>query len=124
MNSRFPGVVALAAGLLMIIMAADCKRTASSPSAKKKPNIIILLADQLRAQALGYAGDGNVRTPHIDSLAAQSANFRYAISNLPVCTPYRASLLTGQRPLTNGIFMNDVRLDTGDRKSTRLNSSH
>src|SRR3546814_464494 len=88
-------------------------RTASSPSAKKKPNIIILLADQLRAQALGYAGDGNVRTPHIDSLAAQSANFRYAISNLPVCTPYRASLLTGQRPLTNGIFMNDVRLDTG-----------
>lgn len=111
MYLKFSRLIFVAA-LLLTIVAADCKDETFPPSDNRKPNIIILLADQLRAQALGYAGDENVITPHIDSLAAHSANFQYAISNLPVCTPYRASLLTGQRPLTNGIFMNDVRLDT------------
>ena len=78
----------------------------------RRPNILILCTDEWRAQAMGYAGDPNVKTPNIDAMAANSANFTLAVSGLPVCTPYRASLMTGQRPLTNGIFMNDVRLDT------------
>lgn len=88
----------------------SCKRE----TVPKKPNILILLADQWRAQAVGYAGDPNVKTPNIDSLAAMSANFQYAVSGMPVCTPYRASLMTGKRPLTNGVFMNDIRLDTSE----------
>ncbi|GAA4314068.1 sulfatase [Compostibacter hankyongensis] len=84
---------------------------AKEPS-RKRPNILVLHADQWRAQAFGYAGDKNVKTPHIDSFAATCADFQYAVSGLPVCTPYRASFMTGQRPLTNGVFMNDVRLDT------------
>ena len=79
---------------------------------KKAPNILILHADQWRAQAFGYAGDPNVKTPNFDAFAARSANFPLAVSGMPVCTPHRASLLTGQRSLTNGIFMNDVQLDT------------
>lgn len=79
---------------------------------KKPPNILILHADQWRAQAFGYAGDPNVRTPNFDAWAKRSANLRKAVSGMPVCTPHRASLLTGQRALTNGIFMNDVQLDT------------
>lgn len=78
----------------------------------RRPNVLILHADEWRAQATGYAGDKNVHTPHIDRLSRTSANFHNAVSGIPVCTPYRASLLTGQRPLTNGIFMNDVLLDT------------
>lgn len=78
---------------------------------KKAPNILILHADQWRAQAFGYAGDPNVRTPNFDAWAKESANLRRAVSGMPVCTPHRASLLTGQRALTNGIFMNDVQLD-------------
>jgi len=39
-------------------------------------------------------------------------NFQNAVSGMPVCSPFRASLLTGQRPLTHGVFMNDVQLDT------------
>ena len=79
---------------------------------KSQPNVLILLADQWRAQATGYAGDINVKTPNLDSLAAKSINFKNAVSGMPVCSPFRASLMTGQKPLTHGVFMNDVQLDT------------
>ena len=79
---------------------------------EQRPNVLIILTDQWRAQATGYAGDPNAQTPHLDSLAAMSVNFRNAVSGMPVCSPFRASLLTGQRPLTHGVFMNDVQLDT------------
>ncbi len=76
------------------------------------PNIVFVLADQWRAQAFGYAGDPNVQTPHLDRLQAESVHFVNAVSGMPVCCPYRASLMTGQRPLTHGVFLNDVPLAT------------
>lgn len=78
----------------------------------KKPNVLIIVTDQLRAQALGYNGDPNIKTPNLDKLALNSVNFTNAVSGMPVCTPFRGSLLTGQRPHTNGVFMNDIQLDT------------
>ncbi len=78
----------------------------------KQANVIFVFADQWRAQATGYAGDPNVRTPNLDRLAGESINFRNAISCCPVCTPYRANLVTGQYPLTHGVFLNDVCPDT------------
>lgn len=78
----------------------------------EKPNIVFILVDQWRAQATGYAGDKNVITPNIDQLALSSINIKNAVSGLPVCSPYRASLMTGQYPLTHGVFINDVMLDT------------
>ena len=74
-------------------------------SAQKKPNILYVLVDQWRAQATGYAGDKNAITPNLDRLASESINLKNAISGTPVCTPHRASLMTGQYPLTNGMFM-------------------
>ena len=74
----------------------------------KQPNVVLVFGDQWRAQACGYAGDPNVRTPHLDRLAAQSVNFTHAVSGCPVCTPARASLLTGQLPLTHQLIVNDV----------------
>ncbi|MBI9016082.1 MAG: sulfatase [Phycisphaerae bacterium] len=78
----------------------------------KKPNIIFIFADQWRAQACGYAGDPNLagKTPHLDKLAGESVNLSNAVSTCPVCTPYRASLLTGQYPLSHGLFLNDAPL--------------
>ncbi|HKA02413.1 MAG TPA: sulfatase-like hydrolase/transferase, partial [Candidatus Solibacter sp.] len=76
--------------------------------ATRRPNVVFLLADEWRAQSTGYAGDPNVRAPVLDRLAAQSVNFQTAVSGCAVCCPYRASLLTGQYPLTNGVFINDV----------------
>jgi arylsulfatase A-like enzyme len=51
-----------------------------------------------------------VLTPNIDRLAGESISFETAVCCMPVCCPYRATLLTGQYPLTHGVFMNDVPL--------------
>ncbi len=75
-----------------------------------KPNIVYILTDQWRAQAFGYRGDPNVKTPNIDALAARSIDFQNAVSVCPVCTPARASLLTGRFPTTTGMFLNDLYL--------------
>lgn len=82
----------------------------SLASKSGKPNLVFVFADQWRAQAVGYAGDPNLKgkTPHIDALASESVNFANAVSTCPVCTPYRGSLLTGQYPHTTGLFVNDV----------------
>ena len=77
----------------------------------QKPNIVYVFGDQWRAQATGYAGDPNVQTPNIDRLAGESLNLQNAVSTTPLCTAYRASFLTGQHPLTHGLFVNDVPLD-------------
>lgn len=76
-----------------------------------KPNIVFVFGDQWRAQSMGYAGNPDVKTPNLDKLASEGVCFTNAISTSPVCTPYRAMLLTGQYPLKNGMFMNDVTLD-------------
>jgi len=76
-----------------------------------KPNIVFVIADQWRAQAFGFAGDPNVQTPHLDALQHESLNCVKAISGVSVCCPARASILTGQRPLTHGVFLNDVPLN-------------
>ncbi len=78
---------------------------------KKQPNIVFVFADQWRQQATGYAGNPNVHTPNLDNLAEESINFTHAVSGCSVCCPYRASLLSGQRPLTHGVFVNDVPLN-------------
>ncbi|HEY3325336.1 MAG TPA: sulfatase [Planctomycetota bacterium] len=74
----------------------------------RKPNLVYVFADQWRAQATGFAGDKNVRTPVLDKLATQSVRFANAVSTCPVCSPYRGSLLTGQYAHTHGVFLNDV----------------
>ena len=75
----------------------------------KQPNIVFVFADQLRYQAHGYAGDPNVKTPNLDKLAGESLNFSTAVSGCPVCTPARASLITGQYTENLDMFSN-----TGD----------
>lgn len=72
-----------------------------------KPNIVFVLADQWRAQATGYAGNQDVKTPNLDQMAKESVVFNTAVAVMPVCSPFRASLLTGQYPLTHGVFYND-----------------
>jgi arylsulfatase A-like enzyme len=89
--------------LLLFAMAAH--------AAERKPNVVVLIADQWRAQAFGFAGDPNVKTPNFDKLASESVRFAQAVSGISVCSPTRASLLTGQRPLTHGVFINDVPLN-------------
>jgi arylsulfatase A-like enzyme len=74
------------------------------------PNLLYVFGDQWRAQALGVAGDPNARTPNLDRFADQSVHAVNALSCCPVCSPARASLLTGQFPLRHGMFVNDQTL--------------
>lgn len=76
-----------------------------------KPNVIFVFADQWRTQEMGYSGNRVIQTPTLDKLASESVVFTNAVSGCPVCCPYRASLLTGQYPLTHGVFYNDKPLN-------------
>jgi arylsulfatase A-like enzyme len=69
----------------------------------RPPNILWLVTTQWRAQACGYAGDPNVRTPSLDALAAESLNFRQAVTPHPFGPFARAALLTGVRSPQNGV---------------------
>ena len=77
-----------------------------------RPNVVFVLADQWRAEAFGYTGNPDVRTPCVDRFAKEAIRFANAVSGTPVCCPARASFMTGQRPLTHGVFLNDVPLAT------------
>jgi arylsulfatase A-like enzyme len=85
----------------------------------RTPNIVFIFADEWRAQATGYNGDPNCATPVLDSLAAHSINVTHAVSGCRVCCPYRGSLMTGQYPLTNGVYINDVELNPDCRSIAR-----
>ncbi len=74
----------------------------------KRPNILFILADQHRFCDLGCAGNDELRTPHLDALAREGAQFARAYSNCPVCVPARGTLLTGLHPLRHGAVANDV----------------
>jgi arylsulfatase A-like enzyme len=85
----------------------------SGPATKtKRPNLIFVFADQLGYIHCGYAGSKKARTPNIDRLASQSVNFCNAVSNMPVCSAYRASLFTGKYPTTTGMVINELRMNT------------
>jgi arylsulfatase A-like enzyme len=75
---------------------------APSPHSQDKPspqpNVIWLLADQHRAQAIAANGDPNVRTPNLDRMSVGGINFTAAVSGMPLCCPFRGSLLTSKYP--------------------------
>jgi arylsulfatase len=72
-----------------------------------RPNILVLMTDQQRWDALGCAG-GWVRTPAIDRLADEGVRFPNAYTNSPVCVPARASLATGRYPHNTGVWKNEA----------------
>ncbi|TVQ22664.1 MAG: DUF229 domain-containing protein [Spirochaetaceae bacterium] len=69
----------------------------------EKPNIVFVFADEYRRQAVGFMGQDPVLTPNIDGLAREGVVFTNAVSNFPVCSPYRAMLMTGKYPFRNGV---------------------
>lgn len=82
---------------------------------QQRPNIIYMMADQLRADVLGYAGDGLAVTPNIDRFARQSLDFTNAVSVSPVSAAYRASLITGKYTSSTGMVINELNLNPNHR---------
>jgi arylsulfatase A-like enzyme len=81
-----------------------------SVPAAERPNILLILPDQMRASAMGCDGNEQVKTPNIDRLAAEGVRFQRTYANVPVCCPARSILLTGTYPHINGMVANDLRL--------------
>ena len=75
-----------------------------------RPNILLFITDQLRADHLGCYGNRTIRTPAIDSLAARGVSFdRFYVAS-PVCQPNRATLMTGRMPSLHGVRYNGISL--------------
>jgi arylsulfatase A-like enzyme len=81
----------------------------------RRPNFLLFVTDQHRADHLGCYGNTEVRTPHIDALAAQGCRFDDFHVATPICQPNRASLMTGRLPSTHGLQMNGRELSLGER---------
>ncbi len=77
---------------------------------KKRPNFIVIMTDQHRADYLGCAGHPLVKTPAIDSLAARGTRFTRFYVSSPVCMPNRATYMTGRLPAVNGARGNGMPL--------------
>ena len=75
-----------------------------------RPNILLISADQQRADCFGFMGR-RVKTPHLDRLAAEGTHFSGCITPCVVCQPARASVLTGQLCRTHGVHDNGIDLD-------------
>ena len=72
----------------------------------QQPNIVLFMTDQLRRDALGCYGNRICQTPNLDQLAEQGTCFENAFTISPVCSPSRASLMTGLYPHNNGVMIN------------------
>ena len=75
---------------------------------KEKPNVLMIMTDQHHAGCLGYAGHPDVKTPHIDRLAAEGVRFDECFAANGVCVPSRVSFLTGEYCHTHGVYGNDL----------------
>lgn len=80
------------------------------------PNILLIICDQMRGDALGYMGNPNARTPNLNRMARQGVLFDNCFSNNPVCVPSRKSLFSGLYPHQHGSLTNqqDSFLETPD----------
>ncbi len=72
----------------------------------KRKNLIYIFADQWRYHAMGCTGEDHVNTPAMDEFASSSVFCDSALSTYPLCSPHRASLLTGKNPLSLGMWTN------------------
>ncbi len=97
--------------LFSSLLAAVCAANLMYAAEPAKPNLVFVLADQLRYQSCGFAGDAKARTPNLDTLAGQGITFRNAISGHPVCAPFRASLFTGKYTTSTGMVINELRMN-------------
>src|SRR6186713_1866351 len=75
-------------------------------AAEKKPNVLLIIADDLNDWIGPMHGHPQAKTPNLDKLAARGLSFNNAQIAAPICNPSRASFMTGRRPSTTGIYNN------------------
>ncbi|MBS1813691.1 MAG: arylsulfatase [Acidobacteria bacterium] len=73
-------------------------------NADGRPNILMIMADQLRVDCVGAYGNKRIHTPHLDRIAREGLRFENAYTSVPSCTPARSALLTGLSPWKHGML--------------------
>jgi N-acetylglucosamine-6-sulfatase len=118
--NRFRQVCAGSLALAIGACAPEPETTAAGTAADStaRPNIVVVVVDDLRWDELGAAGHPWLETPNIDRLAAEGAHFTQSFHAVPLCSPNRASLLTGQFPSQHGIVDNVARNQLSHRLQT------
>lgn len=108
--------------LFLALSLAGCERPPSSapPGAppSERPNLVVVVVDDLRWDEFGAGGHPYLETPNIDRLAAEGALFTSSFHAVPLCSPNRATLLTGQFPSRHGIIDNVARSLASHRLET------
>jgi arylsulfatase A-like enzyme len=84
--------------------------TLTAVAEEKRPNVLILMADQLRYQSFGLT-DPRAITPNIDRLASEGMLFENFVASTPVCSAFRGSLMTGKYASSTGIVVNELRMN-------------
>jgi len=103
------------AGLLLCVLGVVCR----APAADQPPNFVLILTDDLGWRDLGCQGSDFYQTPNIDRLAREGMRFTQAYAAGPVCSPTRASIMTGQHPAR--LRLTDWLPGRGDRKDQKMN---
>ena len=93
---------------------------ASRSANDRPPNILWLCTDQQRYDTIAALGNPLIRTPHLDSLVASGVSFTHAYCQSTVCSPSRASFLTGRYPRTTGCRQNGQQLPASERLISRF----
>ncbi len=96
-------VATIIAGGMMVALSLNAEaQQADAP--QERPNVILCMADDLGWGSVGYNGAEIIKTPHLDTMAAEGVRFDRFYSAAPVCSPTRASCLTGRHPYRTGVF--------------------
>lgn len=102
----------------IFIVLCGCKPSDIDESESSRPNIVVVLVDDLRWDEFGMAGHNYIQTPNIDRLAREGMWFKNAFTTTPLCSPSRASFLTGQYAHSHGIIDNTDRSVLSHRLNT------
>lgn len=119
MNQIFPLNTKTWPLTFIIAILINCKSAVSQNTAqKKRPNIVVILVDDMRWDEFGAAGHNYIKTPNIDRIAKEGAYFLNAFATTPLCSPSRACFLTGQYAHSNGITDNTARNEQSHQQNT------
>ena len=91
---------------LLLITSCLYSGTIQAKEKPSSPNLVFIMADQWRGQAIGCLGLEPVRTPNLDKLASEGVHFTDAISSYPVSSPARGMLMTGMYPVSSKVTGN------------------
>lgn len=95
------------AGLAILVGCISCKgEKGSSDEVKQQPNVVFIITDDQRWDALGFAGNPHLKTPNIDKLASEGVHFKNYFCTTSLCSPSRASILSGLYASKHGVVNN------------------